>query len=468
MSPQGPPEQDLEKQPVHSTSSWSWWRRVVRTCPRRSMLTCTFCSALLVVVPFLTAAGRREIMAMSERPEAITPRQAGEINERLSNMTTDEVLKWIAATFPGRTVQLTSFGLSGLVIIDKLASLGLLRQIPVVMVDTLHLFPETYGLVKTASDRYKDLQLRVFYPKSFTAGQRELFDNKYGKQLWSLDFERYSSLTKVEPTARALQQLNVTAWITGRRRSQGGPRKQLALAEWDGGRLKLNPLARWTLDEVWQHIRRQHVPYNPLHDRGYASIGDSMNTRPIAKGEPERAGRFSGSNETECGMHTHLAKVEKQLAELRSKAARGRGSSRGPTLPCDGCLELESGTFKELVLETQRDMVIEFYSPYCSHCRVMAPKYQKVATSLAAVPEIIVARMDMTQNKIPSEGQGAEFDVHGFPTICLVRPIRPGKIRVLKYTGHHNERAVLTWLKRELSYLTDRLSHHVGADSDAR
>lgn len=110
------------------------------------------------------------------------------------------------------------------------------------------------------------------------------------------------------------------------------------LSDPTGQRLKLNPLAYWSKEQVWEYIRAHHVPYNALHDKGYASIGDMMSTRPTKEGDGEREGRFVGQNQSECGMHTHLAKVEK----LREEAKEEGEEFEMPHLPCDDCIEVWS------------------------------------------------------------------------------------------------------------------------------
>jgi len=136
--------------------------------------------------------------------------------------------------------------------------------------------------------------------------------------MWITQPTRFEYLTKVGPLERALSELGVGAWITGRRRDQGGLRSDLQILELDpaDGRLKVNPLAHWTLQEVWAYLKREGVPYNPLYDQSYTSIGDSVTTSTnvdIAKGE--RSGRFFqfDGQKTECGIHTrhHDANLER-------------------------------------------------------------------------------------------------------------------------------------------------------------
>lgn len=240
-----------------------------------------------------------------------TEEEAIQFNEDVANMTVDEVLLWAVKMFPQRLVQFSSFGAPGMVILDKLASLGVLPEVPTVMIDTLHLFDETYEHIRKVGEVYSEMQLHTYRPDGYSAGQQFGFDFDHGDTLWADDFGQYTHLTKVEPTMRALGELDPSAWITGRRGSQGDARMNLPIVEWDGGRLKINPLAQWDSEQVWSYLRGSGAPYNPLHDQGYASIGDRMNTRTVKRGESERAGRFlSAGKTTECGMHSRHARSD--------------------------------------------------------------------------------------------------------------------------------------------------------------
>lgn len=151
-------------------------------------------------------------------------------------------------------------------------------------------------------ERY-NRKLLAFGPQA--ASSREEFEKLYGKELWKTDPDFYQYLTKVEPTARALELLKVDVWITGRRRTQGDARSDLEVVEIDAdGRLKINPLAFISWTDIENYISENKVPYNALLDRGYKSIGDFHSTIAISDDAPERAGRWAGSGRTECGMHS--------------------------------------------------------------------------------------------------------------------------------------------------------------------
>lgn len=372
------------------------------------------------------------------------------LNEELQTRSPEEILKWAAKTLPGGVIQFSSFGPSGMVIIDMLDKLGLLESTPVVFIDTLHLFPESYQHVTNVTKRYPKMKLSIFYPKDFLKGEGSRFDESYGKDLWKDDFEKYSELTKVEPTARALRLLQPAAWITGRRRSQGAQRQQMPTLEKDAGRLKINPLAYWDLETVWQYIHEHQVPYNALHDRGYSSIGDVMNTRPTRPGEAERAGRFGSSQETECGMHTHLARLSAQKA--MGSNGNGHWSEEDvPHLPCDACLEVDAENFDEVVLKTKQDMLLEFYSPMCGHCAHFAPSFAQIAQQLGKSGDALAARMDLYHHQVPRSAKAAGFDIQSFPTLILVRPTKTSVKLVTYPRWRRDVNTVLSWVKEELA-----------------
>lgn len=227
-----------------------------------------------------------------------TPEHLEWLNQHFEERPAQEILAWCQMTFPN-LIQSTSFGPTGMVIIDMLDKLKM--NLPVLFIDTLHHFPETLEHAD-ASQKHYDLDLRVYRSKD--ASDQDEFEEKFGKEVWKMEPERYDRLVKVEPQKRALREMDVYVWINGRRRSQGGDRASLKIMEYDvDGRLKVNPLANWTYDQTWDYIRDHKVPYNTLHDKGYKSVGDHMTTFPVGEDEPERAGRWKGSSKTECGIH---------------------------------------------------------------------------------------------------------------------------------------------------------------------
>lgn len=208
------------------------------------------------------------------------------------------ILSWVAANLPG-TVVTTAFQPGGIVLLDLLHKAGI--RLPVIFVDTLYHFPETLELAATCRERF-DLDLRVYKPEGCASVDE--FEARHGARLWDTDLDLYQERTKVEPMRRALAETAARGWISARRRDQGGERQELSILESSNGRLKVNPLASWTRKEVWKHLLDNGLPYNPLHDRGYPSIGDWPLTEPADASEGERSGRWKGRGKTECGIHS--------------------------------------------------------------------------------------------------------------------------------------------------------------------
>ena len=208
------------------------------------------------------------------------------------------VLRWAVEHIPpGRLILTSSFGPTGMVNIHLLSEIA--PKVPVVFIDTLYHFAETLEHARHVTEHY-GLDLRVYRP----AKSREAFEAQYGEALWQRDLDLFHELTRTRPLQEALR--GVHGWITGRRRDQSPTRIDLENVEF-GRRVKINPLASWGSEKVWSFIHAHGVPYNPLHDSGYASVGDEPLTTPVAAGEHERAGRWRGHDRLECGIHLRPA-----------------------------------------------------------------------------------------------------------------------------------------------------------------
>lgn len=200
--------------------------------------------------------------------------------------------------FPG-IVLACSFGAEDVALVDMLHRLN--PRTPLFYLDTDFLFTETYELRDRIVARYGLLPGQAIQIKSLLTPETQAA--QYGEALWLRDPDQCCRLRKVEPLARALR--GYTAWITGIRRDQAPTRTHAGLVEWDQKfhLVKFNPLARWTQADVWAYIRANGVPYNPLHDRNYPSIGCTHCTAPVLPGEDSRSGRWKNFDKTECGLH---------------------------------------------------------------------------------------------------------------------------------------------------------------------
>lgn len=228
----------------------------------------------------------------------ISQDQLVHINQQLSKLTPQEIIKWSYVTFP-QLYQTTAFGLTGLVTIDMINELGLL--VDLVFIDTLFHFPQTIDLINKVKAKYNST-VHVFKPESFDTEKQ--FTDKYGN-LWETDDLKYDYLVKVEPLQRAYKQLKINAVLTGRRSSQGGDRSELKFIEIDPefNIIKINPFLTWSFKQIKEYIDNHLVPYNELLDYGYKSVGDWHSTEPVGENEDERSGRWKGKAKTECGIH---------------------------------------------------------------------------------------------------------------------------------------------------------------------
>ncbi|MBB3114320.1 phosphoadenosine phosphosulfate reductase [Paenibacillus phyllosphaerae] len=215
--------------------------------------------------------------------------------EELENASPEAILRYAIETFPNITFA-CSFGAEDVVLVDMLQKIS--PSTDVFYLDTDFHFQETYETRDKMIEHYgmKFVQVKPVLTPEEQAAQ-------HGEELWKSDATACCNIRKVEPLTRILSQYE--AWITGIRRDQAPTRANAKKVEYDTkfGLIKFNPIAGWTSDDVWNYIRENNVPYNPLHDRNYPSIGCEQCTRQVMPGEDPRAGRWSGQEKTECGLH---------------------------------------------------------------------------------------------------------------------------------------------------------------------
>jgi phosphoadenosine phosphosulfate reductase len=222
--------------------------------------------------------------------------------QTLETRSPEEILRWAFDTFPKIAIS-TAFGPEGCALVAMASQIR--PGVRVFTIDTDFLFEESVALRKQFADKYP-IDLQVLKGEVTLAEQ----NRRHGLNLWQRDTDQCCALRKVEPTKRALHGLD--AWIAGLRRDQGQSRAGLEIVELyeregEAPLVKVNPLARWTRKDTWDYLLKHEVPYNPLLDNGYKSIGCWPCTRPVAADADERSGRWGGQK-AECGIHTFMAK----------------------------------------------------------------------------------------------------------------------------------------------------------------
>lgn len=210
-------------------------------------------------------------------------------------MSAEDILQWAYAEFGERLCVTCSWQKQSSVLVHMVAELGL--DVELVELDTHLFFRETYETRERLIERYG---MRLVKPEIPTIAEQH---RREGPNLWEREPDRCCHIRKVEPLVRALAPYD--AWASGIRRDQSPSRVGTRKLEWSEryGVWKLHPLADWDEKRVWAYIEVNEIPYNPLHDSGYRSIGCIPCTRPISPDEEERAGRWAGSDKLECGIH---------------------------------------------------------------------------------------------------------------------------------------------------------------------
>jgi phosphoadenosine phosphosulfate reductase len=234
---------------------------------------------------------------MNAIPSTDDSQDLTQLNAWLETQSAEQRVTWALAHGKEGYALSSSFGAQSAVALHMLT-----RQkpdIPVILVDTGYLFPETYRFADELVERLK-LNLKVVRPLV----SRAWMEARHGR-LWEqgvVGIDQYNNLRKVEPMRRALDEFGVRTWFTGLRRSQATSRKNTPIVELRNGRYKVSPLADWTDRDVWVYLKKHHLPYHPLWDEGYVSIGDFHTTSRWEPGMREEDTRFFGLKR-ECGIH---------------------------------------------------------------------------------------------------------------------------------------------------------------------
>jgi len=228
---------------------------------------------------------------------AESPRVLDELNRWLARRGAAERVDWGLSVLAGEHALSSSFGAQSALALHLVTRVR--PDIPVILIDTGYLFPETYRFADRLCERL-DLNLKVFRPQLGAAWM----EARHGR-LWEQGLDglaQYNAMRKLEPMQRAMSELGVRTWIAGIRRAQSDSRAQTAFLELRDGRWKLHPLADWSDDDVADYLRRHDLPWHPLWHQGYPSIGDRHTTRRLQVGMREQDTRFFGLKR-ECGLH---------------------------------------------------------------------------------------------------------------------------------------------------------------------
>ncbi len=225
-----------------------------------------------------------------------------QLNEEFANATPEALLGYFLDRYGSRIALSSSLSIEDQVLTDMICRLK--PDARIFTLDTGRLFPETYNLINQTAMHY-GIRLEVFFPDC-TEVEKLVADCGINGFYESLEKrKRCCRIRKLDPLERALRGLD--AWICGLRREQSVTRSEMRAVEWDEahGLLKINPLIDWHEEQVWEYIRRNHVPYNKLHEQGFPSIGCQPCTRAVKPGEDIRAGRWwwESPDHKECGLH---------------------------------------------------------------------------------------------------------------------------------------------------------------------
>jgi phosphoadenosine phosphosulfate reductase len=229
------------------------------------------------------------------RTETAPKSTAKEFDLEIASAT--ERVRWAHETYGDQLVLTTSFGVQSAVMLHLVTKQ--IPEIPVIFVDTGYLFPSTYTFAASLTERLK-LNLKTYTPLQ-TAAQQEALHGKLWEQ--GIDgIQRYNRINKVEPMNRAVQGLGAIAWLSGLRRSQSSSRGERSVIEAQNKVTKIYPIIDWSDRDIYRYLTENSLPYHPLWDQGYVSVGDWHSTKKLGEGMTQEDTRFGGLKR-ECGLH---------------------------------------------------------------------------------------------------------------------------------------------------------------------
>jgi phosphoadenosine phosphosulfate reductase len=215
----------------------------------------------------------------------------------LETASATERVRWAYKTYGDQLVLTTSFGIQSAVMLHLVTTQ--IPNIPVIFIDTGYLFPATYKFAAQLTERL-NLNLKTYIPKQTAAQQEALYGKLWEQGLEGL--ERYNRINKVEPMNRAVKELKATAWLSGLRRTQSSSRSNRKIVEQQNKITKIYPILDWDNRNVYEYLTENGLPYHPLWEQGYVSMGDWHSTKKLGAGMTEEETRFGGLKR-ECGLH---------------------------------------------------------------------------------------------------------------------------------------------------------------------
>lgn len=223
--------------------------------------------------------------------------QVDPASDRLEDASAQERIRWAVDQFGDQLIMSTSFGAQSAVMLHMVSSAA--PQVPIILVDTGYLFPETYQFIESLKEQL-NLNLHVYQPLMTAARQEALYGKRWEQGADAL--AQYNLMNKVEPMNRALVDFNAKGWLAGLRREQSSSRKHLDVVMKQGNTTKVHPIIDWTDREIYQYLTNNNLPYHPLWEQGYVSIGDTHSTSRLLDGMTAEETRFNGQKR-ECGLH---------------------------------------------------------------------------------------------------------------------------------------------------------------------
>ena len=225
----------------------------------------------------------------------------------LESISAVDRVRWAHQSYGDQLVLTTSFGVQSAVMLHLVTNQ--IPDIPVVFIDTGYLFPETYRFAEELTERL-DLNLKIYRSHKSAAHQEAVYGKLWEQGLEGLD--RYNKMNKVEPMNRAVKDLGATAWLSGLRRIQSSSREHRKVAEKQNRTWKIYPILEWTDRDIYNYLTENNLPYHPLWDDGYVSVGDWHSTTKLGEGMNAEDTRFGGLKR-ECGLHEVTGGTDYQI-----------------------------------------------------------------------------------------------------------------------------------------------------------